>query len=124
VRPIYVHSDARIEAMLLINMRARLVYSLLEREMRQHGLPLTTRRLIQQLEDLAVVETQCWDGSVLQRLTPVSQEQRQLIACLSHLVAALRLPPRQPALASSSLALGLPARPGPLPDRLTLLVGP
>jgi len=43
VRPIYVHSDERIQAMRLIKMLALLVYSLLEREMRQRGLPLTTR---------------------------------------------------------------------------------
>jgi transposase len=123
VRPIYVHSDERIEAMLLINMLALLAYNLLEREMRQHGLPLTTRRLIQQLEDLTVIETQCWDGSVLQRLTPVNQEQRQLITFLSHLVAALRLPRRQPALAGSTQPLVLPARPVPLPDPPRLSVG-
>lgn len=124
VRPIYVHSDERIEAMLLINMLALLAYNLLEREMRQHGLHLTTRRLIQQLEDLTVIETQCWDGSVLQRLTPVSEEQRQLITFLSQLVAALRLPRRQPPLAGSTQPLGLPARPVPLLlDRPTLLVG-
>jgi hypothetical protein len=86
-----------------------LAYNLLEREMRQHGLPLTTRRLIQQLEDLTLIETQCWDGSVLQRLTPVSQEQHQLIACLSHLVAALRLPRWQPALTSNTQPLVFPA---------------
>jgi transposase len=123
VRPIYVHSDARIEAMLLVNMLALLVYSLLEREMRQRGLPLTTRRFIEQLEDLTVIETQCWDGSVLQRLTPVSQEQRQLIACLSQLVAALRLPPSQPTLASSTQPLVLPVRPVLLLDRPILSMG-
>jgi len=123
VRPIYVHSDERIEAMLLINMLALLVYSLLEREMRQHGLPLTTRRLIERLEDLTVIETQCWDGSVLQRLTPVSQEQQQLITFLSQLVAALRLPRRQPALASRTEPRGLPAWAVPLPDPLSLSVG-
>jgi transposase len=39
VRPLYVHSDERIEALLLINLLALLVYALLERELRQHGLP-------------------------------------------------------------------------------------
>jgi transposase len=124
VRPIYVHSDERIEAMLLINMLALLAYSLLEREMRQHGLPLTTRRLIEQLEDLTVIETRCWDGSVLQRLTPVSQEQHQLIAFLSHLVAALRLPRWQPALTGSIPPRVLPARPVPRPDQPSLSVEP
>jgi len=123
VRPIYVHSDERIEALLLINMLALLVYSLLERELRQHGLPLTTRRLIEQLEDLAVVETHCWDGSVLQRLTPVSQEQQQLIVFLSHLITALRLPRSEPALTGVTQPFGLPAGPVPPPGRLTVSVG-
>jgi transposase len=123
VRPVYVHSDERIQAMLLLNMLALLVYNLLEREMRQRGLPLTTRRLIERLEDLTVIETHCWDGSVLQRLTPVSQEQRQLIAFLSCLVATLRLPRQQPTFASATHLPVLPARPGPrLLDQLTLSV--
>jgi transposase len=123
VRPLYVHSDERIQAMLLLNMLALLVYTLLERELRQRGLPLTTRRLIEQLEDLTVIETHCWDGSVLQRLTPVSVEQRQLIAFLAYLVAALRLPRQQLTLASATQWPLLPARPVPLLlDQLTLSV--
>ena len=92
VRPLYVHSDERIEALLLINLLALLVYSLLERELRQHGLPWTTQRLIGQLEDLTVIETQCWDGSVICRLTPVTDEQRQLGGFLTRLIADRRLP--------------------------------
>jgi len=92
VRPLYVHSDTRIEALLLVNMLALLVYTLLERELRQRGLPWTTRRLIEQLESLTVIETHCWDGSVARRLTPVCDEQRQLIEFLSTLVSELRLP--------------------------------
>jgi transposase len=123
VRPLYVHSDERIQAMLLLNMLALLVYNLLEREMRQRGLPLTTRRLIERLEDLAVIETHCWDGSVLQRLTPVSAEQRQLIAFLAYLVAMLRLPCQQPTLTCATQRWALPARPVPLLlDQLTLSV--
>lgn len=123
VRPIYVHSDERIEAMLLINMLALLTYSLLERQMRQHGLPLTTRRLIEQLEDLTVIETHCRDGSVLQRLTPVSAEQRQLIVFLSHLIATLRLPHFQPALTNATQWPVLPVKPTPPSDWLLLPVG-
>lgn len=124
VRPLYVHSDERIQAMLMLNMLALLVYSLLEREMRQRGLPLTTRRLIERLEDLAVIETHCWDGSVLQRLTPVSQEQRQLIAFLAYLVAMLRLPRQQPTLACATHRPVSPARPTLcLPDPLAFSLG-
>jgi transposase len=89
VSPIYLHQDQRIEAMLLLNMLALLTYSILERQLRQHGLQLTTRRLIQQLETLCVIETHCWDGSVLVRLTPLPPEQAQLV---ERLEAVLQIP--------------------------------
>jgi transposase len=120
VRPLYVHSDGRIEAMLLINLLALLVYNLLERELRQRGLPLTTRRLIEQLENLTVIETQCRDGSVVCRLTPVSDEQRQLVDFLSGLVLALRLPRLRLALTAPSELLILPAPPAATLGQVTL----
>lgn len=42
------NGDERIQAMLLINMVAILVYTLLERQVRRQGLPLTTRRILEQ----------------------------------------------------------------------------
>lgn len=89
VTPLYVHSDERIQALLLLNMLALLVYALLERQVRAQGLHLTTRRIIEQLENLAVIETHCWDGSVLYRLTPVNAEQAQLVRVLSVVVGEL-----------------------------------
>lgn len=86
VSPLYLHKDARIEAMLLVNMLALLTYSILERQLRRHGLPLTTRRLIEQLATLAVIETHCWDGSVLLRLLPLTAEQQQLVRLLANLL--------------------------------------
>jgi transposase len=120
VRPIYVHSDERIEALLLINLLALLVYNLLEREMRQRGLPLTTRHLIEQLEHLTVIETHCWDGSVVSRLTPVNDEQRQLMAFLSALVAQVRQPRFRLALTDPSAPLILPAPPAATQGQATL----
>ena len=92
VSPIYLHKDERIEAMLLINMLALLAYSLLERQARQNGLQMTTRRIIQKLESLDVIETQCWDGSRLCRLVPVDQEQAALLAALRQVLAELVIP--------------------------------
>ena len=92
VSPIYLHKDERIEAMLLINMLALLAYSLLERQVRQGGLQMTTRRIIEKLESLDVIETFCWDGSCLHRLVPVDEEQAALLEILSHILAKLRLP--------------------------------
>jgi transposase len=92
VSPVYLHKDERIEAMLLINMIALLAYSLLERQVRRHGLTLTTRRIIAKLQSLDVVGTVCWDGSVLLRLVPVDEEQALLLQALAHVVAKLRVP--------------------------------
>ena len=78
--------------MLLINMLALLAYSLLERQVRQGGLQMTTRRIIEKLESLDVIETLCWDGSCLHRLVPVDEEQVALLEALSHILAELRLP--------------------------------
>jgi transposase len=92
VSPIYVHKDERIEAMLFLNMLAVLAYSVLERQARQAGLQVTTRRIIEKLESLDVVETYCIDGSHLVRLVPVDEEQTMLLSVLAQVLAELRLP--------------------------------
>ena len=97
VSPLFLHKDERIEAMLLLNMLALLAYTLLERQARQSGLPLTTRRLIEQLEPLTVIETECLDGSRFYRLTPLTAEQAELLETLRTIFPAeapvFRLPP-------------------------------
>ena len=114
VSPIYLHKDKRIEAMLLINMLALLVYSLLERQVRQGGLQMTTRRIIEKLESLDVIETLCWDHSRLHRLVPMDEEQAALLEVLAHLLAQLRLPrwphPSLPAADAPASALPPPER--------------
>ena len=82
VSPLYLHKDERIQAMLLLNMLALLTYTIVERQARQSGLPLTTRRIIEQLNSLTVIQTHCVDGSCFYRLTPVSQAQAELIEAL------------------------------------------
>jgi transposase len=90
VSPIYLHKDERIEGMLLINMLALLAYGLLERQVRQNGLQMTTRRIIERLENLDVIETLCWDGSRLYRVVPVDEEQALLLEILAQILAELR----------------------------------
>jgi transposase len=116
VSPLYVHQDPRIQSMLLLNMLALLAYTVLERQARQAGLALTTRRLIEQLDSLNVIETLALDGSRFYRLTPLSQEQAELIEALRTLFplepAPLPLPP------------GSPSEPTPTPaNPVTLAVG-
>jgi len=114
VSPIYLHKDERIEAMLLINMLALLAYSLLERQVRQTGLQMTTRRIITKLQSLAVVETVCCDGSHLLRLVPMDEEQADLLQTLALVLAELRLPrwphPLLPAGSRKPLNLPPPQR--------------
>ena len=76
--------------MLLINMLALLAYSLVERQVRRNGLQMTTRRIIEKLDNLDVVETLCWDGSRLYRVVPVDEEQALLLEILAHSLAELR----------------------------------
>jgi len=116
VSPIYLHKDNRIEAMLLVNMLALLAYSLLERQVRRSGLQMTTRRIIQKLESLDVIETQCWDGSRLCRLVPVDEEQAALLVALRQVLVELAIPrsPHSLLVAGEDTLLALPAgeRPG------------
>lgn len=86
VSPIYLHKDERIEGLLLIHLAALLTYSLLERQARQGGIPMTTRRILTALETLSVVETRCWDGSRLWRLAPLDETQLALVQALQTLL--------------------------------------
>jgi len=92
VVPVRLHQDTRIEGMMLIHMLALLVYRVLEREARQHGLPLTTQRIIARLQSLDVIVTECWDGSCLYRLTALDAEQQLLMTVLAQVIADLLLP--------------------------------
>jgi transposase len=98
MQPLYVHSDERIRAMVLVNMVALLAYSLLERQVHQAGLHTTTRRIIEQLEQVAVIETYCLDGSVLRRLTPLTPAEGTLLVILAEVLAQTRLTDLLPAL--------------------------
>lgn len=82
VSPLFLHKDERIQTMLLMNMLALLTYTILERQVRQSGLALTARRIIERLDNLNLIETHCVDGSCHPRLTPISQEQNNLILAL------------------------------------------
>jgi transposase len=114
VSPVYLHQDKRIEAMLLVNMLALLAYSLLERQARQNGLQMTTRRIIAKLQSLDAVETICWDGSHLIRLVPIDEEQAAILQVLAQVLAELRLPrwphPLLPAVEDRLLALPPPGK--------------
>lgn len=118
VSPIYVHLDHRIEGMLLVNMIALLAYSLLERQMRLSGLNLTSRCLIEKLDNLHLIETYYLDGSYQPRLTPIEPEQRFLLKSLAQVLTDLNLTkstlPVLPVRQTERLALPDPALAWPL----------
>lgn len=94
--------------MLLLNMLALLAYSLLERQMRQQGLQLTTRQLIRKLEQLSIIETRCHDGSCLYRLTPISPECQHILLLVSVALNELvheKISPQLPQLIHPQLPL-------------------
>jgi len=64
--------------MVLISMLALLAHSLLECQVRQSELQMTTRCIIQKLESLDVIETFCWDGSRSRRIVPVVEKARSI----------------------------------------------
>ena len=110
VSPVFLHKDHRIAAMLLLNMLALLAFSLLERQLHEQGLQLTTRQLIRRLQDLTVIETRFHDGSLMRRLTPISPE---CLTILPLVLAALETLIEQAVPAQQPAAL-LPASPPPL----------
>ena len=116
VSPVYLHQDQRIASLLLLNMIALLAYSLLERQVRQHGLQLTTRQLIKQLQTLTLIETHCRDGSCLRRLTPVEPAVALILPLVAEALTELI---NSPALSKMPLVAAGSAEPSPLlVDRL------
>jgi transposase len=118
VSSLYLHKDERIQSMLLLNtcasaqfrcMLALLAYTILERHAQQSGLALTTRRIMEQLDTLTVIETHCVDGFCFHRLTSVSQKQAELIEALRTIFPAEAEPLPLPGAASSA--------PDPVPAR-------
>ena len=117
VSPLYLHKDNRIQSMLMLNMLALLAYTILERQARQSGLALTTRRIIERLDSLTVIETHCVDGSCHYRLIPISPEQADLIEALRYIFPVKPTPrplppgqspePETPSVSAGQLTLEL-----------------
>jgi len=82
VRPLFVHSDERLRAMLLVNLIALLAYSLLERQAQQQKLCLTARRIVERLSTIHVIEVEAWDGSRTCRVSEISPEQRRVLTVI------------------------------------------
>jgi transposase len=82
MRPLHVHSDERIQAMLLINLIALLIYSLIERQAQQHGICLTTRTILEKLTNFQVHLIEAWDGSRTCSCGELTSQQHGLLIAL------------------------------------------
>lgn len=82
LRPIFLHRDDRIEALIFINMLALLVYSVLELKCQRQGLTVTGEAVLKAFAYLAVVYTTFADSSVLLRVEELNDFQRRVVQTL------------------------------------------
>ncbi len=82
LRPIFLHRDDRIEALVFVNMLALLVYSVLEIKCQRQGLTVTGEAVLKAFAYLAVVYTTFADSSVLLRVEELSDFQRKVVQAL------------------------------------------
>lgn len=86
VRPVYLHQEAHIQALVFCTMVALLVFALLELKIHRVQLDLSGHALIAQFASLTVLVLVFQDGSVLRRLAGLSPP-------LADLLQTLRVPP-------------------------------
>ncbi|MCP4451748.1 MAG: hypothetical protein GY809_09825, partial [Planctomycetes bacterium] len=82
IRPIYLHSDQRIESLVFIILLALLIRVLLQVRCQRAGLSLSTERLLAGFGPLAATELTFVDGSRLCQLGTLTPFQRQVLAAL------------------------------------------
>jgi transposase len=88
VRPVYLHKEERIQALVFCTMVALLVFALLELLARRAGLGQSGQALLAEFAPLAVVVLVFADGSTLRRLSGLAPP-------LGAILQELRLPPAQ-----------------------------
>ena len=82
VRPLYLHSDQRIESLIFIILLALLVRVLLQLRCRRAGLSLSTDRILAAFAPLAATELTFVDGSHLCQLGHLTPLQGQVLRVL------------------------------------------
>jgi transposase len=82
IRPIYLHSDQRIESLIFIILLALLIRVLLQVRCQRAGLSVSTDQLLAGFAPLAATELTFVDGSRLGQLGNLTPFQRQVLAAL------------------------------------------
>lgn len=96
IRPIYLHSDQRIESLVFIILLALLIRALLQVRCRRAGLSCSTDQVLAGFDPLAATELTFVDGSRLCQLGHLSAFQRQVLAALQVPAPSRYLAPLQP----------------------------
>jgi len=79
VRPLFLHSDERIEGLVFITLLASLVSSLLELHCRRSGLHSSTERILQTFASLSAIHQTFVDGSHYQQLGELTPSQQKIL---------------------------------------------
>lgn len=82
VRPLFVHSDRRVEGLVFITLLALLVRAILERTCRQQELEVTAQKLFGAFEHLQAVDLVWRDGSIQRRPSEMTSFQKQVLETL------------------------------------------
>ena len=86
VRPVFLHKEERIRALVFCTMVALLLFALLELLVHRAGVPVSAPTVFQQFAPLAVLVLTFRDGTTLHRLTGLTPP-------LAALLQTLALPP-------------------------------
>ena len=82
MRPVFLHKDERIEALMFVNMLALLVYSILEMKCRRSGLKVTGEAVLKGFAYLSAIYTIFVDGSVQLRVEELNAFQQNVVTAL------------------------------------------
>jgi len=84
VRPIFLHSDQRVQALVALTVLALMVYSILEVLARRNGMvKMTTRQLLFHFQKLILIKLTMKDGELVNVVEDVTRLQGELLARLS-----------------------------------------
>ena len=82
VRPVFLHTDPRIEGLVFITLVALLVRALLRVRCAKVGLKLTLDRILTEFAPWAVVDLTLTDGTHLREITPPTEFQTRVLTAL------------------------------------------
>lgn len=82
VRPVFLHTDQRIEGLVFITLVALLVRALLALHCREAGLKVTADRVLTEFAPWSVVDLTLRDGTPLRQITEPTEFQKHVLTAL------------------------------------------